>query len=556
MRDYAHRDVEDVWISANKIVVSTLAPWVENVLQERFPAAWLNTVNSYRRSREQRDLVPRSDGTIPWDLSSLFVAILDVWPAIRDAILKQCNDSGINPREIRHSVEILVSYLDVAIDLRHRGAHTPAARFDDKDRNRFFDLVQHFLRVARLTDAADSIDDLILDRVQSRLAHSKAEFVKAEEMRVQPLIYEFLKTEIPNASRIFPQARSMMTRRIGDIDVPIPVAILAAGVPINLKPIDEKLFCILPSAIDDSYVRLRARAAKAENNATYTMKNIVLDGNSCTITGGLTDYFSKLATHHALEYELLSEGHDLLRANNLTLNSLIERMTAPRAKRAQFHRQARPEDKRRFSSLGISTTIISNTKSNGYEIFVGKRSDTTAVRPGLFHVIPSCSFQPELSIRDDWNIEHCVIKEFCEELYGEEVDGSRREHDYIYRTSDIARSLREALKIGDAELLHSGVVLDLMTFCSDICCVLFIHDPDWFARRSKPFGTNWEYMEQKALIGRHGAAGRTRYSLKHVEQQFLESFGWEDPLKIAASWSAEGLAAFWLGVEVANKYLQ
>ncbi|BAR57660.1 hypothetical protein NK6_4493 [Bradyrhizobium diazoefficiens] len=153
--------VGEVTLAANKIIVDALGPWVENVLANRFGDNWLDTVNSFRRSRNPGSvLASRSDGSVPWDVAALLVAMLDCWPTIQRAIEGSYKDSGINPREIENSVKILAAYVDVSRDLRHRAAHFPSAKFDEKDRNRFLDLMAHVLRMIGLVDHAEQLEAL------------------------------------------------------------------------------------------------------------------------------------------------------------------------------------------------------------------------------------------------------------------------------------------------------------------------------------------------------------------------------------------------------------
>jgi hypothetical protein len=135
----------EITLESNNIILGTLGPWVESTLLAQLGKDWLAIVNSYRKNK----LIPRPDGSIPWDVPALLGAMLDCWPNIREAIEKRCRASDINPREIKTSINL-------ARDLRHRAAHSP--KFGLKDRNRFLDLMEHVLRVAGLDQAANRLD--------------------------------------------------------------------------------------------------------------------------------------------------------------------------------------------------------------------------------------------------------------------------------------------------------------------------------------------------------------------------------------------------------------
>jgi hypothetical protein len=334
----------------------------------------------------------------------------------------------------------------------------------------------------------------------------------------------------------------MMRNRIGEIGV----SIIADAMPIVLSDDLDLKINEAQDILEDSYVHKRHSIAgtllgDAENKLTYTIREILVGKESCKIRGGLTRYLSVVSAHHSLEHELLLTAHRLKIANQLT----IEHLRSQLPRRSSFWSKSMTQ-RRQFSGLSISVVLIYKTKAQGYKtkaqgykIMVRKRSDKTAMHPNLFHVIPSCMFQPELDPKTEWNIEQCVIKEYCEELFREEI-GERIEDPLHISRLPHAEKLKQSLMNGTCELLHAGITLNLSFLCPEICCVLLIHDEDWFA--AQPISTNWEYVSKRELVHKRGNF-LTDYHLDDVEAEFLE-VGRNAPKEIVASWSANGLSAF------------
>ena len=266
-----------------------------------------------------------------------------------------------------------------------------------------------------------------------------ADFQSAERLRSHPVIYSFLADELKRTEPLYDYPRQMMVRDLHGVRVPIPVSVLAMNLPITLGHLNltsqRKVECD-----SDAYVTKRELVSKEfYNGRTYTMQDIEIGPRSCTISGGITEYVTAVATHNALEHELLWSAHELHREGELTIAKLKKRL--PR--REAFLGQGRSE-KRRFSTLGISTAIIYNAGTE-YRVLVRKRSGDTAVHPNLFHTIPACGFGPELDPRGEWDVLYCVIREYCEELFRKDIDRARIDPRYIYEEWPPARALLKAL---------------------------------------------------------------------------------------------------------------
>ncbi len=185
---------------------------------------------------------------------------------------------------------------------------------------------------------------------------------------------------------------------------------------------------------------------------------------------------------------------------------------------------------------------------------VRRRSDAVAIDPNLIQAIPSFTFQPEVDSTQEWDIRHCLRKEYAEELFGEKVDETRAEtHEFIddFRS---ARELRDALNGGECELLYSGVVLDLMLLFPEILCVLLVHDAKWFADQHRRFRPNWEYQSRHDMLHSNKPM-LVEFELDDAEEQCLR-LGSRSIQKIRGLWSRFGMCSFLLGVETVRKRLR
>jgi hypothetical protein len=390
--------------------------------------------------------------------------------------------------------------------------------------------------------------------VKLNLEKVREEFRNAESMRSHRTVSEFLEMEASHEPIFMDNSGKMMRCKIGTASINIAASDISQNLPVELGTIklEEN---DAGNAEQDDYVQKRdllvrdvpsARLIGNPNKKTYVASSVERRDGKCIINGSLTDYLSILKSHYALQHELLSVSYELQQKGTLSIKTLKDCLP----KRRAFFAQPTAE-RQKFRGLGIATLVVFNTVNEGYKVMIRKRGRHLAMEPNLVHVIPSCSFQPEVSDVFEWDIEHCVIKEYTEELFGKNLDNPRLEtRDYIYRHEE-ARSLRDALRSGQCELLTSGLVVQLMQLCPVICCVLLIHDPDWF--ETWKISPNWEFLSKAELL--HGGDSNhkiaTELHLDNIENEFFPRTAAE----IWATWVHEGLAAFWIGVDAARARL-
>ena len=546
--------VVDTLTEAENEIVRALGPLVvaqltEAVVREKYIGTWIDKVNETRAGPKDTELVP----PVNWDLTDLLRTMEDFWYDVWPAFAKLPSNRQVKSVELKSCVTLLKQ-------LRHRARHRPRTSFSEKDEGRFLDLGEHLVRSSGNSGAADKIQRARANKKSSsrevppeimlmegdvgtggkhRTKQLTQELENIESMRAHPVVIDFLARE--NATRVplyTAKPASLMKQSVGKIQLTLPISALAVHGNIKLESFSEKCsYTAIKDVEDDEYIHLRkALGVPLENNPAYAIENINIENDECTIAGSMTDYYSMLVAHDALEFELYSAARRLKDKDALTVEAL-ERAVP---KRALFWEQT-PSDRRRYAIPGIST-LIAFKSAEGCKLMIRKRSSITASHTNLLHVIPSGCIQ------DKWDIEHCVIKEFSEELFSEEFNSNRENPNYIYKEWKSAKILKEALESGDCELVHTGVVMNLPSLRPEICCTLLFHHHTVFEQLSGMFDPNWEYVSYKDVWKTGQTKAMTYFDVERVEEQFLEiSRG--SVANFVGDWCPTGLAAFWLGVQ-------
>lgn len=286
---------------------------------------------------------------------------------------------------------------------------------------------------------------------------------------------------------------------------------------------------------DYSYLHdLQNSKAGLYNGKTFTMKELRL--NPLRLRGEIGRYYDMLATGAALERELRdAASQGLLRA----------------PLRASYHRQVAPGDsllrgEKRGAAIGIGVLTVFND-GEGYRAILARRSEATAFDSNLFHVLPAMMFAPttaDFADPREWSLKHQIFREVLEELFGLPEQLRPRRWDYFYEHPALQYLLR-LLDCGKAQLLATGLILNLLTLRPEISALLLIHDPAWRARVSAADSD----MPLRA-------AAETRADslvLAPIEsdQAFLSRF----PPDLHLSMPAQATATLWLGIEEARRQI-
>jgi hypothetical protein len=395
-----------------------------------------------------------------------------------------------------------------------------------------------------------------------------------QRMRTKPILYRYLEDEIDRyGCPPYPKCTSRMMIEKFTIDgkpftIQIPVTVLSGANSISLGRINEALDPKepvrgkwQPNEDDDEHLKHRYEDNKLRhpigyeksffNGPLFTIQD--LDVSKPEISGSLSTYFSTLVHTDVIEFELLDALSKLDEDARPPFN--IERHLP---KRTQFLKRS-PAEQKRHATIGISVLLaLKEKEKHTYSVLLRHRSDNVALFPGLFNVIPSCVFQPEsyYHIKKEWDLEYCIIKEYCEELFSMERNGTdhpSKLYDWVP-----AKNLRSALDDKTCKILYSGVILNLLNMRPQVCCVLLI-DAAWFKKQEKdpdfPLRISWEYATTTDDLkeGKSAWVDRDRipglFATKFATQMF-------DELAAAESvgiWVPDALAALWLGMRAISR---
>jgi hypothetical protein len=371
-------------------------------------------------------------------------------------------------------------------------------------------------------------------------------FLAAELTRALPLPYQALRSHLERrpvsvaGAPVQPLTRVLLGERLD-----IPVALVRAG-PVRLRPFQASAVERSAGWERSAAVRIRRLlGGRVDDKVCFAARGVELTATGAVVDGGLTSYGSALATQDDLEWELLDQAARLLEAaagrgerpDPAALTGRLRRRLAAEAA-ATGDLLAGPG---RCNALALATAVV-YPEGDEFKVMVGRRAAVTGAHAGLCHVLPAGMLQPELGHpREEWDLRHGFLKEYGEELFSEELDGGRRDPAYFLTEWPAVRALLRALDDGRCTFQTTGLVVNLCNLRPEVCALLLVRDPSWWAGQQARQRANWEFDRGRAW---------TALRLAHAEADFLGSFG-----ATPGGWAPSGLAALWLGVDAARRQL-
>ena len=255
------------------------------------------------------------------------------------------------------------------------------------------------------------------------------------------------------------------------------------------------------------------------NNEWYTEYNKVIDGkvHHSNRPGYMLDEivtdaegrFDKLRVHvgtyaenvfssHALDYELyqaylrfsqkdISDPNvwEELRSSLVLRNKIHERIGTTKDKGLSPLLKGEGRD----SLLSVQMlVIVKSEETNQYELIVTQRSNTVALKPGVYQFIPSGGFDilndsndgiyNDLELEDNYSPGCAIFREYLEELYNEPEFEGRGEGSIRQRLLKDPRikTIQKMLANKRADLHFLGSVMDLTTLRHELSFVLVLHE--------------------------------------------------------------------------------
>jgi hypothetical protein len=270
---------------------------------------------------------------------------------------------------------------------------------------------------------------------------------------------------------------------------------------------------------------------------------------------GLGSYLRALDTCDEFAWEIFC-NHEKLTGESPTL---FERFDNHLLFRSRLHSAVDDpvcDGQRRSAAVAVST-LIAFYDDERLTLLLKRRSKTVAVHSGMVHVIPSFMFQPATSYLDEeFSVVHNFEREYLEELFNRaEPEESEGDWQYFYGDSRL-RYLRSLIANGNATLLFTGLAVNLLNLRPEICLLLLIKDPEWYAhhRRNPDGDERFKFNDEWLRVtdmphNAQTAVARIKYCQDDAE--FLSNAR----LK---SWDLvpPGAAALWLGKRVLDDILQ
>jgi hypothetical protein len=244
-----------------------------------------------------------------------------------------------------------------------------------------------------------------------------------------------------------------------------------------------------------------------------------------TMDCGLGRYFGMLDTSSAIEIELREAILDGARQPS----ALDAKLPLRHAAHAAAGGDPITSGVGRDAAIGLSMLVAGRTE-RGYQMRLAQRGDGgLGLGCGQLHVVPSGMFDFH-DARRDYHVQAKLREEYSEELFG---------------TVDPAMEYLDALlRNNDAQLLFTGVAMDLLNLRPEICTLLVINTPEWFeqARRAR---LNDEFLPETAAGGFNGWVHLAS------DEAMLQESGLVPERMIPP-----GAAAFWMGVDVLRANLR
>jgi len=269
------------------------------------------------------------------------------------------------------------------------------------------------------------------------------------------------------------------------------------------------------------------------NGITYAFKRL-RPAPLLKVEARLGRYYDMLATCGALEQELRDANiHETLRLPGRTL-----------LHRAISAQRVITEGAGRSAALGVACLTVFAHPDGGHRAILARRTSRNATDPGFFHVLPAFIFQPGEAgpAARDWSVRHQVEREYLEELFGMEED-PQGQQDFAQQPA--WHELQAMLGDGRASLHLTGVVVNFFSLRAEICSLLLIRDPQWWARCTAPDSATPFNAASEAQGG--------RLTIVPIEDDaaLLAHL----PPDVHAIMPPQGAAALWIGIDLARRLL-
>ncbi|TDP96620.1 transcriptional regulator [Labedaea rhizosphaerae] len=254
---------------------------------------------------------------------------------------------------------------------------------------------------------------------------------------------------------------------------PLPLDEIVLSLDTAAAPSDTVRLDWLPTRADGHqytrYAEVMAQVAAPavfENRPTYRLLDANLTPGHAVLEFGLGSYFDSINTGEAAahEFALAHLGH-----------------RAPHGIREQVTDPCDPAQ--RPVNLAISTLTIRNEPDTGDKTFLLHWRDPRKVghAGGMYQAIPVGIFQqsgrPQWNIDNDFSLWRNMVREFAEELHGDDEDHGSEQAPIDYGSWPFAARLDQARDDAQLRVYCLGLGVDPLTFATDLLTVAIIDAP-------------------------------------------------------------------------------
>lgn len=264
----------------------------------------------------------------------------------------------------------------------------------------------------------------------------------------------------------------LLTSQTWSPPVPIPLERIALDLDLEADPSFPITAGKFGEFRDERYSDLVGRLAAPavfENRPTYRLLSADLLSARPVMAFALGRYFDGIDTGEAVAHEYAAQklGHYPESSLRLAIGSPVD-------------------PSRRPANVAVSALTIRRDRTGGDARFLLHRRDPEKVAHagGLYQVVPVGVFQPATdhpnSLRHDFSLWRCLVREFAEELLGED-ETTEDASPVDYERWPFAADLDAERQRGAIQVSCLGMGVDPLTLATDLLCVVVI-DSDVFDR--------------------------------------------------------------------------
>lgn len=307
---------------------------------------------------------------------------------------------------------------------------------------------------------------------------------QSERISMTDVMAMYYKQRLPNVCAVLPENISVLTKRQFLPDQPIEMNVLDRTLVWKEKrpPIPKSM---LGSDIVSALLK-RSVNSRLYNGFLYRI--LEMDGKKFQFCPG--NYFDFLNSCECLSYELTNAivthqfAHDIMRMSDQRNYQKVISLLAENDDLIPIRSHSDPFDFRsRFTAFGTCALVVIKRSKKSPLFVLNTRSHQLSETPGLQHIIPAGTFQPDFQDNRFHQIEFSftenIFREFTEELLDDH--NLRGDALPVFNFLDIyserGKKLRkDVIDLKNFDLLYLGLVVDPINLKPEILTVLMLHE--------------------------------------------------------------------------------